>query len=940
MLAFVMAFIQVRSVQREIDLAANNLATNSMVAVDQFLNAHIAGLQALAASPLTDNNARWSDLYNQAQGYQQSFGTHVIFADREQQMLFNTRVPLGAALPRLPHIEGHAAIPVVLSTGKPDVGDRFRGPVANQSLVALAVPVIRNKKIDYVFLTTIETGSLQTQLGKMAIPPNWSIALVDSKGETIASSGAAGRATDNAAVLQFKASSGASPWQTVIQIPKIVYWGPVISATITFVIAICLAVFLGMIAGRITGKRLAFAVASLTETNPPNLIDSDIAEIAAVRQRLEQAAQYRTRAESALDNFKTIVESTEEAIISKTLDGVITSWNHGAEIMFGYTASEAIGSKIDMLIPADRLQEEAAILEHIAKGEGLSRFETVRRRKDGRIIQVATSISPILDSEEHPVGASKIVRDITEQKMAQEQIRAGEAMLEAALASMSDAVFISDSDGKFIHFNDAFATFHGFENKDQCARTLAEFSVFLDVYSDSGELLPLEQWAVPRALRGQSAVNAEYTLHRKDTGARWIGSYNFAPIRNNDGQIVGTVVSARDITEMKKIDTLLRESELTYRSLFENMLNGFAYCQIVQEEGKPTDFIYLKVNEAFGTLTGLKEVVGKKVSAVIPGIHDTDLHLLEIYERVARTGQSERFEIYIEALQMWYLISVYGTKPGYFVTIFDVITARKNAEQALIQSEMRLSQLNIELEQRVTERTAELTRSNQELDSFAYAVSHDLRGPLRSMSGFSQALVEDYGSQLNDEAKSYLGQIDLASHKMSALIDGILFLSRITRGDLKCNRIDLSALATALLTDLEKNEPDRKVAWQVEPGLAAVGDAGMIEAALGNLLGNAWKYTGKAAAPAIRVAACTVDGQPGFCIADNGAGFDMAHIERMFKPFQRLHRQDEFPGLGIGLATVQRIIKRHGGTIHAHGHPGQGATFSFTLPVKNQMDQA
>jgi light-regulated signal transduction histidine kinase (bacteriophytochrome) len=255
------------------------------------------------------------------------------------------------------------------------------------------------------------------------------------------------------------------------------------------------------------------------------------------------------------------------------------------------------------------------------------------------------------------------------------------------------------------------------------------------------------------------------------------------------------------------------------------------------------------------------------------------------------------------------------------------ITERRAAQEAL-------QALNAELERRVAERTAELQAANAELDSFAYAVSHDLRAPLRAMSGFAQALVEDHGDQLDAAARADLDEIVRGSARMGELIDGLLVLSRSLRGTLRADDVDLSALALQCAQELQRDDPQRQVTVVVAPGLRASGDRRMLDAVLRNLIGNAWKYSARTSAARIEVGSAQIDGETWFVVKDNGAGFDMAHAGRLFKAFARLHRQDEFPGLGIGLATVQRIIRRHGGRIVAEAAPGQGATFRFTLPAQ------
>ena len=254
------------------------------------------------------------------------------------------------------------------------------------------------------------------------------------------------------------------------------------------------------------------------------------------------------------------------------------------------------------------------------------------------------------------------------------------------------------------------------------------------------------------------------------------------------------------------------------------------------------------------------------------------------------------------------------------------------------EQERTLRSYATELEQRVAERTqelekraAELQAANSELDAFAYSVSHDLRAPLRSIDGFSQVLLEDYAARLDDAGRDSLHRVRAASQRMATLIDDLLKLARVTRAEMRAEPVDLSRMAQDIVVDIQRATPDRQVEIVIAPGLEVRGDSRLLRVALENLLRNSWKYTGKQSKPRVEFTARDENGGRVFAIKDNGAGFDMQYADKLFGVFQRLHSAAEFEGTGVGLATVRRIINRHGGRIWAEGAIDQGATFYFTL---------
>lgn len=269
---------------------------------------------------------------------------------------------------------------------------------------------------------------------------------------------------------------------------------------------------------------------------------------------------------------------------------------------------------------------------------------------------------------------------------------------------------------------------------------------------------------------------------------------------------------------------------------------------------------------------------------------------------------------------------------------FELLVRAERARVSLADRALEINQLNNELklanaslEERVADRTRELQVSNQELEAFSYSVSHDLRAPLRTIDGFSLALQEDFADVLNEEGRDYIARVRGGVQRMGQLIDALLQLSRVTRSDITRERLDLSQLATNVFNELQIGDPDRNVEWVAQPGVMVEGDPRLLRIALENLIGNAWKFTSKVENPRIEFGTGTRLGKTIYFIRDNGAGFDMQYVDRLFTAFQRLHGDRDFKGSGIGLATVSRIIRRHHGINGAESQVGHGAMFYFTL---------
>jgi PAS domain S-box-containing protein len=509
------------------------------------------------------------------------------------------------------------------------------------------------------------------------------------------------------------------------------------------------------------------------------------------------------------------------------------------------------------------------------------------------------------------------------------------------------------NDGRMLAQNDRFEETFGYSREDM--KTLEDWwqHAYLDLQRRERARHGWQRTVNTAKATGAQIDTGEFQVHCKDGTERTV---------RLSGMVMedGVLTAFHDVTQQRTAEAELR----LWAASFEQAQLGLTISDARTNR-------ILAANPAYARARGYEvaDLVGLPIETLYPPDQldavwrinaelDEKSHGLFETEHMTRDGR--RFPVLLDMT----MLRDHKGQPTRRVTYALDLTERKRAEQALaeaqaaaleLQQQARLAaleqmeatqrardaaeaaehevrRLNAELEQRVAERTAELTAANRELDAFAYTVSHDLRAPLRTMRGFAEILAEACGDRLDDDIRTCVDRIQQGSRRMGELIDGILTLSGVARGELRHAAVDLSALAARRLADLAQSEPGRQVAVEVQPGLVMHGDPRMVDVLLTNLIENAWKYTSKREQATIRVYAGSLQGVEGFCVSDNGAGFDMRHAKDLFEPFRRLHRMDEYDGSGVGLATVHRIVQRHGGQIVAEAQPGQGATFCVSLP--------